>query len=157
MPLCVSHLYEAWKSARDLAERRGDRDPVTLVGYDSRPQERPTAITGWIYYLRIDGHIKIGYASDLGKRLKAYPPTAELLAAHRGTRDGEQAIHRQMWAHLAHGREWYHPRYDVLDHIAKMKARYGEARDPRNNRPSGPSKAPSRGPVRTSKRVRHIS
>src|SRR5690606_1209348 len=40
---------------------------------------------GWIYYVHTDGKVKIGYSTDITRRLRAYPPGSEVLAVHPGT------------------------------------------------------------------------
>jgi hypothetical protein len=141
-PLCVGHFYEVWRQARDLAEHRENHSATRLVpapGGDLDDErvnvEQPVAQVGWICYLRIGEHIKIGYASRLLQRLRSYPPTAELLAAHRGTKVDEKVTHSLLYLHRVAGREWYDPHPEVLDYIAKIVVRYGEYADPRPAKP----------------------
>lgn len=82
-------------------------------------------------YLRIGDHIKIGYASRLDSRLRSYPPTADLLAAHRGTENDEKVTHSLLYVYRVAGREWYSQAPEVLEYIQKIKNRYGEPVDPR--------------------------
>ena len=81
---------------------------------------------GWVYYIRMGDTIKIGYATDVAKRMRAYPPNAELLAAHPGTELLERQIHKQFGEHLARGREWFKPADELLAHIASVVERFGD-------------------------------
>jgi hypothetical protein len=88
------------------------------------PANRPT--DGTIYYVQSGGHIKIGWTSDLTKRMRQYPPNCQLLATHPGTRADELKLHKMFAAHRSHGREWYPLAPAVLHHIDMMKAKHGE-------------------------------
>lgn len=118
-PLCVQHVEQTWRIAQAVADERNYRT-------DPAPREippRPTSKVGWIYYLAVGDHIKIGYASNVGRRLRSYPPTATLIFAHRGTRDDEKNIHSRLHPYCAAGREWYerHPRVLALIDAAQAK------------------------------------
>lgn len=135
VPLCIAHVYETWRLARDLAERTQNQVPALTVTdwrtKETSTVEKPTSKVGWVYYLRVDGHIKVGYASNLRNRLKAYPPTSEFLYAHRGTKATEKVAHSMLYLWLAQGREWFEDRPEVLEYVAAQERRYGPARDPR--------------------------
>ncbi|MFC9768639.1 GIY-YIG nuclease family protein [Rhodococcus jostii] len=77
-------------------------------------------VDGWVYYLRVGKHIKIGFASNLESRLRAYPPDTELLAVEKGTMKLETERHREFAAIRAHGREWYWPKPWLMEHIGKV-------------------------------------
>lgn len=81
---------------------------------------------GWVYYIRMGDTIKIGYATDVAKRMRAYPPTAELLAAHPGTELLEKQMHQKFREYLARGREWFAPADEVMAHIASVVERFGD-------------------------------
>jgi hypothetical protein len=82
-------------------------------------------VEGLIYYIQIGSHIKIGWTSDLGKRSRAYPPNAQLLATQPGTRTEERALHRRFAHHRTHGREWYPLAKELLDHVRRVAAEHG--------------------------------
>jgi len=81
---------------------------------------------GHIYYVKSDGLIKIGWTSNLAKRMRQYAPNSQLLATHPGTRADEQRLHKRFAVHRSHGREWYPLAPVILHHIDMMKAKYGE-------------------------------
>jgi len=81
---------------------------------------------GFVYYIRMDNLIKIGYAKDVSTRMRAYPPTAELLAVHPGTKQVEREMHQQFHAFLRRGREWFEPHDTVMRHIDGVREKFGD-------------------------------
>lgn len=79
-----------------------------------------------IYYLQVGGHIKVGWTSQLEKRMRSYPPNSQLLAVHPGTRAEERALHKRFAVHRSHGAEWYPLVPVLLEHIDRVKAEHGE-------------------------------
>lgn len=133
VPLCSGHAFEVWRICRDQANRSNNRvaTHTTHVKGELTTVERPVSTVGWIYYLRIGDHIKIGYASRLLNRLKSYPPTAEFLYAHRGTKTDEKVAHSLLYLRRVAGREWFDPHEEVFAYIEQQKARFGPQKDPR--------------------------
>ena len=99
---------------------------AALLGVFERESRRSRGVMDCVYYLKVGDLIKIGYSSNLRRRLVAYPPDSVLLAACPGTRDDEQAVHRELGSHLALNREWFHPSDDVLAKIASVLAEHGD-------------------------------
>lgn len=102
-----------WRASRDVAVakrrvRAGSKDP------------------GWVYYVAQDNLIKIGYAKDVTKRIKAYGPTAKLLAVHPGTLQTEKAMHTKFHASLDSGREWFRRDEALMTHIAEIREQFGD-------------------------------
>lgn len=83
-------------------------------------------IPGWVYYLRIDDTIKIGYAKNVTSRMRAYPPSAKLLAVEPGTKKLERQRHGHFHAYLAHGREWFRPSAELTTWIDTLIDEYGK-------------------------------
>lgn len=81
--------------------------------------------TGHVYYMRINGRIKIGYTANLRQRSRNYPPGTELLAIEPGTRELEKRRHEQFSRSLAQGREWFAESEDLTKHIAETAAKHG--------------------------------
>lgn len=81
---------------------------------------------GIIYYLQVGDLVKIGYSSDLPRRMKQYPPHAILLAQHPGTRETERDMHQKLATKLAKGREWFRVCSEVEAHIENVKATYAQ-------------------------------
>lgn len=100
------------------AEREAARAAKKAASESEKPKR--SEVEGWVYYLRVGKHIKIGFASNLQARLRAYPPDTELLAVEKGTMKLETERHREFAAIRAHGREWYWPKPWLMEHIAKV-------------------------------------
>lgn len=88
------------------------------------PKQVPTE--GTIYAV-LNGHtVKIGWTSNLERRMRQYPPASTLLVAFPGTRKDEAAIHRR-FAHLTiHGREWFPYAPQVVEWVERMVAQHGQ-------------------------------
>lgn len=81
---------------------------------------------GYVYYIRVGGLVKIGFAGDVAKRMRNYPPNAELAAAHPGTLQVERDMHIRFKDALAKGREWFYPTPDLEEHIAEVRDAFGD-------------------------------
>jgi hypothetical protein len=103
--------------AAQIAELRGEQ-PMK-----SEPKKPPT--DGVVYYLRVGGYIKIGWTSDLEKRMRSYAPDTVLLATEPGTRKDEQKRHRMFAVHRTHGREWYAMVPALMHHIDRVVKEHG--------------------------------
>lgn len=82
------------------------------------------AIGDVVYAVRVNGLVKIGHTADLAQRITQLHAN-EILAFTPGTLADEQAIHRSLAAHLAHGREWYFPTPGVMTVVNDMRERLG--------------------------------
>lgn len=94
--------------------------------WEMRYQNGDEHFDGQIYFVRLNGMIKVGWSSRLRDRLKSYGASAEVLCHYPGSRADETTLHRQLRTQLARGREWYHDN-DVLAHfVSEAIARHGE-------------------------------
>lgn len=100
---------------REMAEL----DAARAAEYAALPPLAPPP-PGYVYYLRVGVHIKIGFATNLERRLASYPPDTELLAVETGTMKDEMDVHRTFKDFRASGREWYEPRPVLMDHIERV-------------------------------------
>jgi hypothetical protein len=112
-------LDAAAEAARIHKQRRLNRA-------DERRREKALTEPGWVYYLLVADRIKIGYTTDVKRRLRAYPPDSPLLALHPGTKDTEHAMHGKFAGSKAAGREWFLDTPELRDHIKEANAQYGE-------------------------------
>ena len=127
--LCSAHLViihaavEADTRALGALIRRVDQfvPPIPI-----EPPRVVPPVVGIVYFLQVGGHIKIGWTSNLTKRMHAYPPNALLLATHPGFRKDELRLHKMFAAHRSHGREWYPLAPVILEHIKRVVAKYGK-------------------------------
>lgn len=74
-----------------------------------------------VYYLRINGLVKIGTAVDLRTRLYAYPPRTQVLATEPGSYALETVRLNQFREYLAARREWFHPGPRLVRHIQELR------------------------------------
>lgn len=129
--LCDIHVRAVWQTADHILgfANRHQWQPTPAPEPVEKPK-RTAPTDGVVYYVKVGGtHIKIGWASDLTKRMRQYPPNTELLAAHPGTRADEQRLHKRFAVHRSHGREWYPLVPVVLDHVQRMVQQHGKPDD----------------------------
>ena len=135
LPLCLDHLAVAAKQA---TWQRNDPLLVSAVAVViERQQERERTAAekakatrlartnGFIYYVRLNGLIKVGWSRDVRQRINSYGPQVEVLVVHPGTRDDETNLHRQLKPARAVGREWYEDGPILADFIAKALEQHG--------------------------------
>lgn len=136
--LCIVHVleiteaYELTKAKEGVSRHNMIREwnrRETARNKETRLKEMGTSSflsPGFIYYLRIGQHIKIGYTADVNKRMRAYPPSAELLAIHPGTKQTEKDIHAQFGEHLDRGREWFSQGQSLTTHVTAAREQFGD-------------------------------
>lgn len=81
---------------------------------------------GDIYFIKLNGMVKVGWSRDLRQRVRSYGASAELLVSYPATRDDETNLHRQLRPALAKGREWYEDGDVIQSFIAEALSKYGE-------------------------------
>jgi hypothetical protein len=91
-------------------------------------ERRKPAAMGQIYFVQVDGLIKVGWTSKLLDRIRAYGPKATLLANYPGTRSDEADLHRQLAPARFKGREWYTDGDVVRLFINEALAKHGPPR-----------------------------
>lgn len=87
--------------------------------------ENAGAEQGQIYFLRLNGIIKVGWSKKLRSRLKAYGASAEVLCHYPATRQEETDLHRSLRPYLTKGREWYAECRLIDDLIAAVIEKHG--------------------------------
>lgn len=114
---------------------RQSRQRHELKKLDARMQVMLDAAgaEGWVYYMRINGRIKIGYTTNLRQRSRNYPPGTELLAVEPGDRDLEARRHAQFSRSLAQGREWFAESEDLVQHISALAEQYATPKNAMHN------------------------
>lgn len=115
---CKTYKDDAPRRAREAVEAKIDAGE----GLDPSTDKVP----GWIYYIRIDDAIKIGYAKNVAQRMRHYPPTAKLLAVEPGTYKLEKVRHSLFYLDLAWGREWFRPSPHLEAWIEELRRHYGD-------------------------------
>lgn len=131
--VCRYHAIKIWA----VIDKTSDRKPLTEIQMNRHlrqaraDQERIDELEsrrvqpGTVYYLQVGEHVKIGFTADLKQRMKAYPPTSKLLAAHPGTRHLEGEMHRTFGGSRAAGREWFLDTPELRRHIDQVVSQFG--------------------------------
>lgn len=91
-----------------------------------QPKPKPRTLDGHVYLLLSDNLVKIGWTSDLDRRLKEYSPGARILAVMPGTKKDEGRLHRKFGDLKTNRREWftYHPR--VMEEVERIIREHGD-------------------------------
>ena len=105
----------------DMLTREAEAAHMDALAKSKRSQ---MTTPGHVYYLRVGNLIKIGFTTDIARRMNEYPPNAAVLAAHPGTQRTERDMHRKFSAHLAKGREWFTPNTELDEHIITVNNQY---------------------------------
>lgn len=106
--------------------RRWNREQDAL---DAKRGDQP----GWVYYLVIGQRVKIGYSTDVRRRMANYPPGSELLAVEPGSKQLEARRHREFAGSLLDGREWFRRDAVLQEHIDDVVQVYGDPREFRHH------------------------
>ena len=73
-----------------------------------------------------DGLIKFGFSKHLAQRAASFGGLDAILAVRLGaTYTDEQALHDSLQAHVARGREFYHPTPEIIATVNAMRADMG--------------------------------
>lgn len=135
LPLCIRHLGTAFVQANHRADDALMVNAVTLVL--ERRAEKAEAFErdekkawlerndGHIYFVRLNGLVKVGWSRAVHQRLRAYGPLADVLCIYPGTRTDETNLHRQLRPVLARGREWYEDCKIIADFVARAVEEHG--------------------------------
>lgn len=119
-------LHHVTEDNRRLRERYGAAPDYPWKGYEDPPQPpKVVPIYGSIYAVRNSGNIKIGWTSNLERRMRQYPPDSVLLVSFSGTRKDEQRIHRRFKHLCVHGREWYGLSPQINEWVNLMRTEHG--------------------------------
>lgn len=139
LPLCLDHLMVAYDQARPstpdplliaaLAELRERKEAHQQDLHEAAKKAWLQKTDGEMYFVRLNGLIKVGWTRSLPARLKSYGASAELLLCYPATRDDETNLHRQLRPVLAKGREWYTDGPIIQHFIDEALAKYGQPRE----------------------------
>lgn len=116
--LCVEHLRHAWASyellkGTDADEfRKPARSNVSPKNHDAR---------GFVYFAQVGRYVKIGWASDVQRRMTALKASA-LYTYFPGTRADEKSLHVTFRKYLADGAEYFHPTPTLMKYIKELQA-----------------------------------
>lgn len=117
-PVCASHVREMYDFGVSLVDDRWTEVLAEAVEA-TRPEKvvKPRGdIAGWVYFVRIGDHIKIGFSTYLKARFKDLRPD-EVLAVIPGTVQDERRCHAAFAHLLERGREYFRPAPELLSFI----------------------------------------
>ncbi len=126
--LDVADYFQRLDETPELTARQATRriNALEMCRREERVKESAAIAPGWIYYLLISGRIKIGYSTDVKRRLRSYPPDSPLLALHPGTKTLEHEMHLKFTGSRAAGREWFLDTEELRHHITTVIDQFGE-------------------------------
>ena len=135
LPICYEHAAIVWRTVQanqhepTVIESTAMLRARTAIKDQAREeadrQKRLAVKDGHIYFVRLNGLIKVGWSRDVSDRLRAYGPDVEVLVIYPGSRDDETTLHRQFRPVLARGREWYEDHQILHDYAMKMRREQG--------------------------------
>lgn len=116
--LCVEHLRTAWASYELLKGTDADkfREPAkkntSALCHDAH---------GSVYFAQVGRYVKIGWSSNVPKRLRELKANA-LYVTVPGTRADEKAFHKTFHKYLADGAEYFHPTPVLMNYIKQLQS-----------------------------------
>lgn len=138
LPMCLDHLAVAVAQSRPrendplmvgaLASVFERRMVARKAREDAAKAARLARTDGHIYFIRLNGLIKVGWSRDIEQRINSYGPRVKVLALYPGSRDDETNLHRQLRPARALGREWYEDGPILADFITVALEQYGPPR-----------------------------
>lgn len=137
LPICYRHAAIIWLDLVGFHTKRGEFIDAIADVNDALQARRDAEYekmkadsladtrNGDIYFIRLNGLVKVGWTRNIWQRLKSYGASAELLVNYPASRDDETNLHRQLRPALAKGREWYEDGPIIADFISKALKEYG--------------------------------
>lgn len=104
------------RHAASLLEPRPQ--PPALPAQSIEPRQPMRKWAGWVYYMRIGNRCKIGYTTNLARRMLVVVPE-EVLAVEAGTRELEARRHDE-FAQLRTHAEWFMLDDPLTGHVATV-------------------------------------
>lgn len=122
-PLCDKHLISVYRSVIELAKvvdlETAPGVPRRFVRISDTPRKRREyGVAGVVYFIRFGTRIKIGFTTDLDRRVRAIPHD-ELLATLKGSFQTEKMV-QDRFAHLRLMGEWFSMGDDLMTYIAAL-------------------------------------
>jgi hypothetical protein len=140
LPLCLNHLFVAHRQASSVADRDAEVAVEALSKVieqrqakidhvaEAKRREHLAVTDGDIYFVRLNGLVKVGWSRTVYARLQAYGPDVEVLCIYPGTRNDETCLHRQLTPVRARGREWYEDGPIIQTFVDEAVAKWGKPR-----------------------------
>lgn len=119
--VCAKHAIKIFRYMQGMVDAAPASAKESARSHRAIPDKAPRrGVRDVVYYIEVDGLIKIGFSSDFARRLRQYPPSAKVLAVEDGGKDRE----RQMLTRFAYLRvarqEWHRKDSALMDHIKQI-------------------------------------
>lgn len=118
-PLCDRHLLRCFRSVNALLGYRPEPAEETRAKSGPRPAFSHLA-TGVVYFVQFADRVKIGFTTDVERRMKGIPHDA-VLATIPGTMRDERLLH-QAFARLRVTGEWFRNEEPLTSHIESIRS-----------------------------------
>lgn len=116
LPLCDRHMVRAYRAVQSLMTPAARLAAVERIVEESEEDlNRP----GVVYFVQFADRVKIGFTTDLARRMHTVPHD-RILATFAGTYGDEGALHRR-FEHLNIKGEWFRMGDDLMAHIDQVK------------------------------------
>lgn len=116
-PICARHARHIFEDVLSAYLLEAQNPARILAELDAGARRGPDHSDEVVYYLLLDGLVKIGHTTNLNKRIAQYPPTAALIATEPGSILLEKRRHQQFAQYLTARREWFTPGPLLRSHI----------------------------------------
>lgn len=130
VPVCTFHAVAIWRQVQIATMKTPYVDDLLMLERVIKAELPKARVTTprpeWIYFVALNGLIKVGWSTQLDRRLRDYGPSVEILCHYPGTRQDETELHQILTPFRANGREWYHDSPMIRKLIAEKVAEHGE-------------------------------
>lgn len=115
--LCDRHLRKAWAAFEFLAAK----DPTMWPNAEPPKRRDVTSVDahGLVYFARVGELIKIGWTSNLQRRMSSLGADA-VFHTQPGTKHDERALHAMFNHLLVKGKEWFRSDPELLNFISEL-------------------------------------
>lgn len=124
-PLCKDHMIRVYVICQETYLWM--MEPKTVDPHSGREvkppasRRRPPALRGTIYFVRLGDLVKIGFTTNMARRMTVIPHE-EILGAKSGTMEDERRCHAA-FKHLRVKGEWFRAAPDLLAFIADVTSK----------------------------------
>lgn len=129
VPLCQRHHLKAWRTFEKMAhlpiaELRRELAQENCEGmFPITPHSTPNITQGAVYFIRFSDRVKIGFTTDLRRRLGDLPYDEVLGVRVPATMTDERRLHKA-FARLRVTGEWFRAEPELLTYIARTAKPY---------------------------------
>ena len=119
VPLCDAHAAKVYRRVRDAMSTLSNAKPFPATGSGRANPLHSDVTPGEVYFLRRGELVKIGFSTNVRRRIAALGG-GQLLATIPGTMRDEQAMHRR-FARLREQGEWFRMGDDLNRYLLSIR------------------------------------